>query len=78
MKKNRLLFFIALAILLGIIVGGACHALLTAQEAKEVVSYFNLVTDVFLRLIKMIIAPLVFATLVSALLAWGILLPSAE
>ncbi|POE23084.1 dicarboxylate/amino acid:cation symporter [Pectobacterium odoriferum] len=71
MKKNRLLFFIALAILLGIIVGGACHALLTAQEAKEVVSYFNLVTDVFLRLIKMIIAPLVFATLVSGLASMG-------
>ncbi|POD95854.1 dicarboxylate/amino acid:cation symporter [Pectobacterium odoriferum] len=71
MKKNRLLFFIALAILLGIIVGGACHALLTAQEAKKVVSYFNLVTDVFLRLIKMIIAPLVFATLVSGLASMG-------
>ncbi|ATV42336.1 dicarboxylate/amino acid:cation symporter [Pectobacterium brasiliense] len=71
MKKNRLLFFIALAILLGIIVGGACHSLLTEQEAKEVVSYFNLVTDVFLRLIKMIIAPLVFATLVSGLASMG-------
>ncbi|QHQ15336.1 cation:dicarboxylase symporter family transporter [Pectobacterium parmentieri] len=71
MKKNRLLFFIALAIIFGIIVGGACHSLLTVQEAKEVVSYFNLVTDVFLRLIKMIIAPLVFATLVSGLASMG-------
>ncbi|AIA70779.1 putative glutamate symport protein [Pectobacterium atrosepticum SCRI1043] len=71
MKKNRLLFFIALAIILGIIVGGVCHSLLTAKEAKEVVSYFNLVTDVFLRLIKMIIAPLVFATLVSGLASMG-------
>ncbi|WP_409311122.1 dicarboxylate/amino acid:cation symporter [Pectobacterium sp. B1J-3] len=71
MKKNKLLFFIALAIILGIIVGGACHSLLTEQEAKEVVSYFNLVTDVFLRLIKMIIAPLVFATLVSGLASMG-------
>ncbi|RYC37871.1 dicarboxylate/amino acid:cation symporter [Pectobacterium zantedeschiae] len=71
MKKNRLLFFIALAIILGIIVGGLCHSLLTEKEAKEVVSYFNLVTDVFLRLIKMIIAPLVFATLVSGLASMG-------
>lgn len=71
MKKNSLLFFIALAIVLGIIVGGVCHAVLTEQQTKEVVSYFNLVTDVFLRLIKMIIAPLVFATLVSGLASMG-------
>ncbi|UYA60712.1 Proton/sodium-glutamate symport protein [Pectobacterium sp. F1-1] len=71
MKKNSLLFFIALAIVLGIIVGGVCHAVLTEQQAKDVVSYFNLVTDVFLRLIKMIIAPLVFATLVSGLASMG-------
>lgn len=71
MKKNRLLFYIVLAIILGIIVGGACHTYLRIDEAKDIASYFNLITDVFLRLIKMIIAPLVFATLVSGLASMG-------
>ncbi|RUP12793.1 MAG: dicarboxylate/amino acid:cation symporter, partial [Methylobacterium sp.] len=34
------------------------------QTAKEIAGYIALVSDVFLRLIKMIIAPLVFSTLV--------------
>lgn len=71
MKKNRLLLYIVLAIILGIIVGGACHTYLRIDEAKSIASYFNLITDVFLRLIKMIIAPLVFATLVSGLASMG-------
>lgn len=52
MKKNRLLFYIVLAIILGIIVGGACHSYLRIDEAKNIASYFNLITDVFLRLIR--------------------------
>jgi len=31
------------------------------------VGYFSIVTDIFLRMIKMIIAPLVFATIVSGI-----------
>ncbi|WP_431768957.1 cation:dicarboxylate symporter family transporter [Xenorhabdus khoisanae] len=34
-------------------------------------SYINIITDVFLRLIKMIIAPLVFATIVTGLMSIG-------
>jgi Na+/H+-dicarboxylate symporter len=34
------------------------------QAAKEVGSYFSIIAELFLRLIKMIIAPLVFSTLV--------------
>ena len=53
---------------LGIVVGYLCNQ--TAQDAKDaaqIASYFSLITDIFLRMIKMIIAPLVFATLVSGL-----------
>lgn len=67
MQRQKLVIQIALAIILGILVGWACHQYLDGARAKEVASYFNLVTDIFLRLIKMIIAPLVFATLVSGL-----------
>lgn len=71
MQRQKLFKQIALAIILGIIVGWACHHFLDGGRAKEVASYFNLITDIFLRLIKMIIAPLVFATLVSGLASMG-------
>ncbi len=45
-----------------------CHALAPdAAAAKEIGSYFSAVADIFLRLVKMIIAPLVFATLVTGI-----------
>jgi Na+/H+-dicarboxylate symporter len=55
---------------LGIVVGWAINAGISdgtpAADArlKEIAGYFSIVTTVFLRLIKMIIAPLVFSTLV--------------
>jgi Na+/H+-dicarboxylate symporter len=64
MKRGftRLILF---AMVAGIAVGYACHAAFPdPQTAKTVAGYISLVADVFLRLIKMIIAPLVFTTLV--------------
>jgi Na+/H+-dicarboxylate symporter len=59
---------IGLAMLLGIAVGYVCNRYAhDAQAAKDIAGYFGLVSDAFLRLIKMIIAPLVFATLVSGI-----------
>jgi Na+/H+-dicarboxylate symporter len=50
---------------LGILVGYACHILWPdPKTAKSIADYISLLTDIFLRLIKMIIAPLVFSTLV--------------
>jgi Na+/H+-dicarboxylate symporter len=63
---------IAAAIALGILVGWLCHHFSAdANAAKNVASYFNMVTDIFLRMIKMIIAPLVFATLVCGISSLG-------
>src|SRR6201987_3159178 len=51
--------------LLGIAVSCACHERWPdPQTAKTIAGYISLFTDIFLRLIKMIIAPLVFTTLV--------------
>src|SRR5258708_20313810 len=45
--------------------GYACHTLWPDPAvAKSISDYISLMTDIFLRLIKMIIAPLVFSTLV--------------
>ena len=66
--KNRLTLNIAAGMLLGVIAGYVCHTSLSdPATVKAVAGYFSIVTDIFLRLIKMIIAPLVFATLVSGL-----------
>jgi Na+/H+-dicarboxylate symporter len=57
---------------LGLIVGYLCNRMAPdANAAKEIAGYFNIITDIFLRLIKMIIAPLVFATLVSGMASMG-------
>lgn len=51
--------------ILGILVGFVLNQSLTdPAQLKAVAGGFNVVTDIFLRLIKMIIAPLVFSTLV--------------
>jgi Na+/H+-dicarboxylate symporter len=68
MKRSKLTTWIMLGMILGVIVGSICHNLAPdASAAKEIAGYFSIITDVFLRLIQMIIAPLVFATLVSGI-----------
>src|SRR5437868_9683845 len=70
--KSKLTTWILIAMLAGIGVGWMCHELLPSPEsAKTVAGYISLVTDIFLRLIKMIIAPLVFSTLVVGIAHMG-------
>ena len=69
---NRLFTaFVVGAMLLGILVGYAINQSLPAESAKEIASNLSIVTDLFLRLIKMIIAPLVFTTLVAGIAHMG-------
>jgi Na+/H+-dicarboxylate symporter len=69
---KRLTTYIMIGMLLGIVVGFIVNqAAASAEQAKEIAGYFKVVTDIFLRLIKMIIAPLVFATLVSGIAHMG-------
>ena len=65
---NRLFtILILVAMVLGVAVGWGVHQYASAAEAKAIAGDLSIVTDVFLRLIKMIIAPLVFATLVAGI-----------
>jgi Na+/H+-dicarboxylate symporter len=65
MRTQRLTILIMAGMVLGIVVGHFCHILWPNPEtAKSIAGYISLITDIFLRLIKMIIAPLVFSTLV--------------
>ncbi|WP_211453434.1 dicarboxylate/amino acid:cation symporter [Collimonas antrihumi] len=68
MRKIKATTWILVGMVLGIVVGYICHNLAPDEAAaKEIAAYFSIITDVFLRLIKMIIAPLVFGTLVSGI-----------
>ena len=68
---KRLTLYIMIGLVLGIIVGAILNWTLTPESIAELSKWFKLVTDIFLRLIKMIIAPLVFATLVSGIVHMG-------
>jgi Na+/H+-dicarboxylate symporter len=63
---------ILLALVLGVAVGSATrYGVQDEGLAKQIAGYYSLLTDVFLHLIKMIIAPLVFATVVSGIANTG-------
>jgi len=74
---KRLTTFIIIALVLGLVVGWAINAGIddgTPQSAallKSITQWFGLVTTIFLSLIKMIIAPLVFGTLVVGIAHMG-------
>ncbi|NOS87065.1 MAG: dicarboxylate/amino acid:cation symporter [Methylococcaceae bacterium] len=67
--------YVAIALILGIIVGECLNLSLGGTPAhpllSQIVAVFGVLTDIFLRLVKMIIAPLVFATLVVGMAKMG-------
>jgi Na+/H+-dicarboxylate symporter len=65
MKSSRMTTYILIAMVLGIAVGGVVHdQFVTPASQKVFAGYISIGSMIFLRLIKMIIAPLVFSTLV--------------
>jgi len=74
---KRLTRYILFALVLGVIVGWAINAAIddgspeSAAQLKSIADYLSIVTALFLRLIKMIIAPLVFSTLVAGIAHMG-------
>ncbi len=76
-KPNRQTLYVVIALVLGIVVGELLNLTLNgAGEAKnpllgQIISVFTVLTDIFLRLVKMIIAPLVISTLVVGMAKMG-------
>ncbi|WP_374469118.1 dicarboxylate/amino acid:cation symporter [Phenylobacterium sp.] len=64
-------YFIVGAMVLGVLTGWILNQTLDAAQAQTVADNLSIITDVFLRLIKMIIAPLVFSTLVAGIAHMG-------
>jgi Na+/H+-dicarboxylate symporter len=74
---KKLTRYILIALVLGIVAGWAINYAIddgtpaSAQRLKSIADYLSIVTALFLRLIKMIIAPLVFSTLVAGIAHMG-------
>jgi Na+/H+-dicarboxylate symporter len=65
MKSSRMTTYIVFAMVLGIAAGGVVHDQFASPAAQKLFAgYVSIGSMIFLRLIKMIIAPLVFSTLV--------------
>jgi Na+/H+-dicarboxylate symporter len=66
-KSNRLTLFIIISMVAGVFLGYLLNGYYAGGDLAardKVLDYFSLLADIFLRLIKMIVAPLVFTTLV--------------
>ena len=75
---NRQTLYVAIALVAGILLGELLNLTLGSSDAaqaqalfKQIIEVFTVLTDIFLRLIKMIIAPLVFSTLVVGMAKMG-------
>ena len=70
-KKSRLTLYILLAMVLGIVAGYFVHENYDAATIKKFSDNAKLLTTIFLRMVQMIIAPIVFATLVVGIAKLG-------
>jgi Na+/H+-dicarboxylate symporter len=70
--RHGLTGLVVLGMVLGLVFGVACHAFVhDAGALRTITGGLELATTIFLRTIKMIIAPLVFATLVAGVARMG-------
>lgn len=70
-KKSRLTLYILIAMVLGILAGYYVHENYDAGTVKIFSDNIKLLTTIFLRMVQMIIAPIVFATLVVGIAKLG-------
>jgi len=71
MKGNRLTVFILVAMVLGVLTGYIVHEKSSPESILKFSTNIKLLTTMFLRLVQMIIAPLVFTTLVVGIAKLG-------
>ncbi len=70
-KPNRLTLYIVIAMILGIVAGYIINTNCSPEFIKDFAPKIKLLATIFLRLVQMIIAPLVFATLVVGIAKLG-------
>ena len=70
-NRNRLTIFILIAMAAGVLLGYIVHKNATPEFIAKFSTHIKLLTTIFLRLVQMIIAPLVFSTLVVGIAKLG-------
>ena len=70
-KKSKLTLYIVIAMALGVLAGYLIHENASTAFIKDFGPKIKLLTTIFLRMVQMIIAPLVFATLVVGIARLG-------
>lgn len=70
-NANKLTLFIVIFMLAGILSGAMIHSYASSGVVSAWADNITLLTDIFLRLIKMVIAPLVFSTLTVGIMRLG-------
>jgi Na+/H+-dicarboxylate symporter len=70
-KKSKLTLYIIIAMILGIVVGYFVNLNYDADTKKAFADNIKLLTTIFLRMVQMIIAPIVFSTLVVGIAKLG-------
>ena len=70
-SANKLTLFIVIFMLAGILSGAVIHSYASQEALAAWSDNITLLTDIFLRLIKMVIAPLVFSTLTVGIMRLG-------
>ena len=70
-KSNRLTIYIIVSMIAGVILGYMVHTQSSASFIESFSKNIKLLTTIFLRLVQMIIAPLVFSTLVVGIAKLG-------
>ena len=70
-KSNRLTFYIIISMIAGVLLGYYIHRQSSPEFIKSFSTNIKLLTTIFLRLVQMIIAPLVFSTLVVGIAKLG-------
>lgn len=70
-SNNKLFYYILIGLILGVILGQLVHTYTTPEVALKVAGYVKLLGTIFIRLIQMIVAPLVFCTIVAGISKMG-------
>lgn len=70
-KRNTLFYYILAALITGIIAGQLVHSYTSAETIAMVSSNIKLLGTIFIKLVQMIIAPLVFCTITVGICKMG-------
>lgn len=70
-SSNKLFYYIILSLIIGVLLGQCIHSYCSSETATSIADNIKLLGTIFIRLIQMIVAPLVFCTIVVGISKMG-------